>query len=210
MRLRFENCILDTERRRLTRGGLDVPIAPKAFRLLEVLAERRPRAVSRSELRDELWPDTPAGGTTLARLMCEVRAALDDQSRTPRFIRTLHRYGYAFCATADEEPAPDPATRSACAIQWGPRLVTLAPGENIIGRAADAAINITLDRVSRRHARIVVEGTRAVLEDLGSKHGTLLGDRRVEGPVELQHGDLIAIGPVLLVYRDTTREESTF
>lgn len=210
MRLRFEDCVLDTDRRRLTRGGHDVPIAPKAFRLLEFLAERRPRAVSRSELREVLWPDTPAGGTTLARLISEVRAALEDQDRPPRFIRTLHRFGYAFCAEADEEPAAPPPARSGCAIQWGPRLVTLASGENVIGRAADAAINIALDRVSRRHARIVVEGGRAVLEDLGSKHGTLLGERRVEGPVELKHGDLIGIGPVLLVYRDITRDESTF
>lgn len=210
MRLRFGDCVLDTDRRQLTRAGREVALTPKAFRLLEVLAVRRPNAVSRAELREQVWPDTPAGGTTIARLLSEVRAAIDPPAPAESFVRTIHRFGYAFADGALEEPEPD-AAPTGCAIQWGGRLVALRPGENVIGRAADAAVHIALGEISRRHARIVVDGERALLEDLGSKHGTLVADRRIEGPVELKHGDHIGVGPVLLVFRRAAAgDESTF
>jgi DNA-binding winged helix-turn-helix (wHTH) protein len=207
LRLRFGDCILDTDRRQLTRAGRPVGLTPKAFRLLEVLALRRPNAVSRAELREQVWPDTAAGGTTVARLLSEVRAAIDPPPPAESFVRTIHRFGYAFADGAFEEPeAP-----SGCAIQWEGRLVALRPGENVIGRAADAAVHIAHGEISRRHARIVIDGGRALLEDLGSKHGTIVADRRIEGPVELKHGDHIGVGPVLLVFRRAAAgDESTF
>jgi DNA-binding winged helix-turn-helix (wHTH) protein len=209
LRLRFGECVLDTGLRQLTRGGRAVPLAPKAFRLLEILAERRPRPVTQAELRKLVWPEAVVGGTTVARILCEVRAAIGDEARTARFIRTVHRFGYAFCGPAVVDAAED-ARPSACAVQWGAQLIALAPGENLIGRASDAVISISLRAVSRRHARIQVADGRAILEDLGSKHGTLVGGRRIEGPVELRHGDEIVVGPVLLIFCDSTREEPTF
>lgn len=209
MRLRFGDCVLDTDRRQLLRADREVALTPKAFRLLEVLAVRRPNAVSRAELRQQVWPDLVAGGTSIARLLSEVRAAIDPPPPADSFVRTIHRFGYAFTDGAVEEP--DAGARSGCAIQWGGRLLALRPGENVIGRAADAAVHIALGEISRRHARIVVEGERALLEDLGSKHGTIVADRRVEGTVELKHGDHIAVGPVLLVFRRASAgDESTF
>ena len=104
MRFRFGDCVLDTEQRELTRAGRPVPLLPKVMRLLEVLVERRPRVVSLSDLRGLLWPDALAGGTRVARLVNELRAALGDEARPPRFIRTVHRFGYAFCAELSEEP----------------------------------------------------------------------------------------------------------
>jgi DNA-binding winged helix-turn-helix (wHTH) protein len=209
VRLRFGECVLDTDRRQLSRADRAVALTPKAFRLLEVLAARRPNAVSRAELRERIWPDMPAGGTTIARLLSEVRAAIDPPPPAASFVRTIHRFGYAFEGAALQEPDAGPP--SGCAIQWGGRLVALRPGENVIGRAADATVHIALGEISRRHARILVEGERALVEDLGSKHGTLVADRRIEGPVELKHGDHIGVGPVLLVFRRAAvGDESTF
>ena len=209
MRLRFGECVLDTDRRQLTRAGQEVALTPKAFRLLEVLAAHRPNAVARAALREQIWPDMPAGGTTIARLLSEVRAAIDPPPPAESCVRTIHRFGYAFAGDATEEA--DAGTPSGCAIQWGTRLVALRPGENVIGRAADAAVHIALGEISRRHARIMVEGERALVEDLGSKHGTLVADRRIEGPVELKHGDHIGVGPVLLVFRRASvGDESTY
>ena len=211
MRLRFGECVLDTDRRQLTRADREVALTPKAFRLLEVLAARRPNAVARAELREQVWPDTPSGGTTIARLLSEVRAAIDPPPPAESFVRTIHRFGYAFADGAVEEPEKDAGAPSGCAIQWDGRLVALRPGENVIGRAADAAVHIALGEISRRHARILIEGERALLEDLGSKHGTIVADRRIEGPVELKHGDHIGVGPVLLVFRRASAgDESTF
>jgi DNA-binding winged helix-turn-helix (wHTH) protein len=210
MRLRFEDCVLDSERHEVTRSGDVVPLSPKAFRLLEVLAERRPRVVAKAELRPLLWPDAVVGGTSLARLVNELRAAIGDDARPPRLIRTVPRVGYAFSALAVEEveakagtPAPE------CALEWGIRQLPLPPGEHLIGRATDALVSVPSAKVSRRHARIVVAHGRAVLEDLGSKNGTYVGDRRIEGPTELRHGDRIEIGPIRLVFRTAEAEGTT-
>src|SRR6476620_3607156 len=95
MRVRLGTCVLDTDLRQLTRAAIVIPLSPKAFRLLEVLAERQPRAVSQADLRALVWPELQAGGTTLARLVNEIRSAIGDEERPPRFLRTVPRFGYA-------------------------------------------------------------------------------------------------------------------
>lgn len=208
MRLRFGDCVLDTGCRELTRAGTAIALSPKAFRLLEVLAQRRPRAVAKTELRELLWPDMQAGGTTLARVVNELRKALGDPARSARVIRTVQRFGYSFCAGATDEAVAAAVARAPYALQWGLHRLPLVAGENLIGRTSDALICVTSPRVSRRHARILVAGESVTLEDLGSTHGTYLGDRRIEGPVELKHGDRIGVGPAELVFRVSAAEGS--
>jgi DNA-binding winged helix-turn-helix (wHTH) protein len=200
VRLLFGECVLDLDRRELTRQGKKRPLSPKAYRLLEVLVERRPQAVPKGELRELLWPGVVAGGTTLARLVNEVRTALGDPARSPRTIRTVQRFGYAFSANAVEDKPQREGAPSPLSLLWGLTRFPLADGENLIGRTTDARICVTSTEVSRRHARILVSDDRALLEDLGSTHGTFLDGRRIDGPVELKHGDSIKIGPTQLVF----------
>jgi hypothetical protein len=203
----FGDCIVDTDRRELTKAGSTVSLQPKGFRLLEVLLERWPRAVSQEELRSLLWPDTQSGGTRVARVVNEVRTALGDVKKPHRLIRTLHRFGYAFCGGALEQlGGTASADAGRCALQWGIQQVPLGPGENVIGRAADALINVASLKVSRRHARILVEGGRAVIEDLGSRNGTYVDERRIDGPLELRGGEHIMVGPVLLIFRSAASD----
>jgi hypothetical protein len=188
-----------------------VSLSPKAFRLLEVLVMRRPDAVSHDELRRMLWSDAASGGTTLARLVSEIRTALGDDDDERPIVRTVHRFGYAFAeATADEERTTLPVGRYA--IRWGSQLVPLADGENLIGRALDSAIAVPSSKASRRHARIVVSTGEVVIEDLGSRNGTHVNDALIDRPVELKHGDRIRVGPAVLVFciagsPDTTSAE---
>jgi hypothetical protein len=202
VRVGFGDCVVDTDRRQLTKAGAAVALQPKAFRLLEALLERWPRAVPQQELRELLWPGS-AGGTRVARLVNELRQALGDGEKPYRIIRTVHRFGYAFCGGPLENlgGGPEPA-QGRCSVQWGIDEVPLLPGENVIGRASDALISVASLKVSRRHARIVVEGGRAVIEDLGSRNGTYVDERRIEGPVELRGGEHITVGPVLLIFRN--------
>ena len=199
MRVRFGDCVLDTGIRTLAREGKDVALSPKAFRLLEILVEQRPNAVSHADLREKLWPDTATGGTTLARLVSEVRGALGDNSDDRPAVRTVHRFGYAFAAVAAEERVTV-AVPPGCALRWGSQLVPLASGENVIGRATDALVVLPSTKVSRHHARILVANGRVILEDLGSRNGTYVGDRRIDSAVELRNGDRIGIGPALLIF----------
>ena len=86
----------DAETRQLWRGEREFHLSPKAFDLLALLVARRPAAVSKIAIRELLWPDTFVSETNLPALVAEIRAALGDDAREPRFVRTLHRIGYAF------------------------------------------------------------------------------------------------------------------
>src|SRR5262245_20576396 len=117
MRLRLGACVLDTDLRQLTRGATVIPLSPKAFRLLELLAERQPRAVSQAELRTLVWPELQAGGTTLARLVNEIRSAIGDEERPPRFVRTVPRFGYALSG-GEAESCEAAVAASGFSLEW--------------------------------------------------------------------------------------------
>lgn len=210
MRHQFGDCVLDLETRELSRGGRPLTIEPKAFRLLELLVEARPKALSKSELQDSLWPNTYVSEGSLARLVAQIRAAIGDRAERPRFIRTVHGYGYAFSGEVVASDRPRSARQGLhCRLVWGEREIALAPGENILGRDPDALVWIDLDSVSRRHARIVVSGMTATLEDLGSKNGTYLRGEKIGEPKALQEGDSIRFGSVTLTLRAVSGEGST-
>src|SRR6266851_7428300 len=98
MTIRFGECVLDVGSRQLWRAGTTVHLSPKAFELLKLLVERRPDAVSKSELHQRIWPETFVTDDSLSRLVAELRDAMGDNARSPRFVRTLHGFGYAFSA----------------------------------------------------------------------------------------------------------------
>ncbi len=102
MSFRFGDFELDQERRQLLRSGRPVLLEPKAYELLSVLLERRPRALSRAQIRDAIWAGSSISESTLGGVVTSIRQALDDDSRHPRFIRTVHGFGYAFCGEARE------------------------------------------------------------------------------------------------------------
>jgi hypothetical protein len=71
-----------------------------------------------------------------------------------------------------------------------------------VGRAAGNEIVITSRRVSRKHARLLRQDWRVILEDLGSTNGTYLNGERVQAPVQLRDEDRIKVGDVVFVFHD--------
>lgn len=203
MRLAFGDCVFDSEVRMLLRAGEPVHLGPKAFRLLELLLEQRPRVLSKEEIVSNLWPDTFVSDGSLANLVTEVRSALGDTAGHPRFVRTVHRVGYSFCADAvDAAPRPyEVRMPAAFRLVSGDREFALDEGESIIGRAAECAVRLDSGTVSRHHARLRVTDGRAVLEDLDSKNGTFVGGRRIEGPTVLADKDRVRFGSAALTFR---------
>jgi DNA-binding winged helix-turn-helix (wHTH) protein len=196
--LRFDAFTFDGPASQLLRAGRPLHHSPKAFDLLAALLAARPRALSRDELMRALWPDTFVSRTSVAQLVGELRAALGDDAQAPRFVRTVHRFGYAWTA---EAAAADPGAQAGgFRLLWGASEIPLREGENVIGRAVGSAVRIASPRVSRRHARITVAGPRAELEDLRSRNGTFLGRRRITAPVALSDGDEIVVGPAVLTF----------
>ena len=98
----FGDFAFDQERRQLLRSGEPVPLETKAYELLALLLSRRPNALSKAQIRDVLWPGTFVSESALARLVTQLRAACGDDAQTPRFIRTVHGFGYAFCGDVHE------------------------------------------------------------------------------------------------------------
>ena len=210
-RVHFDEWTFDGDARELVRRSRRVHLSPKAFDLLGLLIASRPRAVSKDEIQDHLWPQTFVWESNLAGLVKEIRAALGEDARAPRYVRTVHRFGYAFSGTAIEAAhgGAATATPSRNRLVWGPREVTLCEGENVLGRASDAAAWIDSTSVSRHHARILVDGARATLEDLGSKNGTWLRGQRLSSPMPLADGDEIRVGSVRLTFHVLAGESST-
>ena len=210
MELHFGAFTLDTLTRQLCRGADEIHISPKAFALLLELVERRPEALTKAALQESLWPDTFVVEANLSNLVAEIRAALEDDVRQPRFIRTVHGFGYAFCGTVGGDPAAEAQRVVApCVLVCSGRLYPLAEGENVLGREGDAASWFDSTSVSRRHARIVVTDGKALLEDLASKNGTFLGDVRVSAPVPLEDGAEIRLGSLRVTFRWTLAQPST-
>jgi hypothetical protein len=90
MRVRFGECVLDSDTRQLTVRGKAVHFSLKALQFLELLLESRPKAISKSEIHERLWPGTFVSDGTLASLLVEVRSAIGDSARQLRFARTVH------------------------------------------------------------------------------------------------------------------------
>lgn len=209
LRVRFGDCVFDAESRLVTRRGGPLPLSPKGFALLHLLIEKRPGAVPRQELQDLLWPETFVAHTSLARVVSELRTALGDDPKEPRFIRTVHGFGYAFAGEASGAEVPWKGVAFPCSLLWGTREIPLIEGENLIGRAVECVVRIDGRQVSRRHARIEITRRHAMIEDLGSKNGTLVGGRRIASAVALREGDDITIGSVVLIYRGSAGDGST-
>lgn len=202
MRIRFGDCVFDSSARQVVREGKPIQLSPKALELLGALLLNRPRALSRHELCDLLWPSTYVSYASLARTVNELRRAIGDQAKSRRFVRTVHGFGYAFSGPAlDDQAKPNADDVVASGVLWRGREIGLSEGDNLVGRAPDCQVRIDSPRISRHHALIRVAGAQALIQDLGSKNGTYVRSKRTEGPTPLADGDEICLGSAVLVFR---------
>lgn len=208
MVLDFETFRIDFDRRQLFRGAKEIHLSPKALQLLRVLIQARPNAVSKAEIHEQLWPATFVAESNLASIVNELRRALDDDVHAPKYIRTIHAFGYAFSA---EPNAPGAVAHAGpvARLVWEKAELPLFAGRNIIGRDADAAVRVDDRTISRHHAAIVIDGGRATIEDLQSKNGTFRDGKRVTAAVELHDGSVVEVGSVRMVYQEISTLSTT-
>lgn len=210
MSYRFGSFILDYDTRQLLGGGEEIHLSPKAFELLTILLANRPRAVSKAELQERLWPSTFVEETNLAGLVAEIRRAIGDSATKPQYVRTVYRFGYRFVGDVVEAVGAARPERSGLRLflVLDNHPTALLEGTNVIGRAPDAAIQCDAVGVSRHHARIIVSNGEATLEDLGSKNGTFHQQKRITS-ARLSDGDEIRIGTVTLTFRIEAAQKPT-
>jgi DNA-binding winged helix-turn-helix (wHTH) protein len=210
-RVCFGDFVLDPETHELCRGGDPIPLSPKAYQLLEILVESRPKALSKITLQERLWPDTFVVEKNLVNLIAEIRQSLGDNPTHPRFVRTVHRFGYAFQVPPAETPADNGTSGAAVRFRllWADGRAGLGEGEHLLGRDPDLELFLDSPGISRRHALIRIAGDEATVEDLGSKNGTFVADRRLDSPTRLVDGDLIRVGSVQLTFNAIRATAST-
>ena len=199
MRLSFGDFVIDVDERRLLLRGQEVRLTPKAFDLLTLLIENRPKALAKQEIFDRLWPRTFVTENNLATLIADLRSALGDHASEPRFIRTVYAYGYSFVGQA-VEPRAESATGKLprwILVSEG-REIPLREGENVLGRTGPGVIALESSTISRHHARLTITNGEAVIDDLGSKNGTWVGPVEVSGPTPLRSGNAIRLGSLVV------------
>jgi DNA-binding winged helix-turn-helix (wHTH) protein/tetratricopeptide (TPR) repeat protein len=111
-RIVFDRFSLDLINECLWRGSDEIKIRPKAFAVLNYLLNRSGQLVTKEELLNAVWPETFVGDAVLKVTVGQLREALDDDPKSPRFIETSHRRGYRFIgeiAVPKQEPEPERA-----------------------------------------------------------------------------------------------------
>jgi hypothetical protein len=174
--------------------------------------------VDRAQIQAALWKrdvfvDHEAAINTAIR---KLRRALGDRPERPQFIQTVVGKGYRFVAAVQEErPSPVPPPHEPprrfpkYSIRRGDEEYPLAEGGNVIGREPDAQVYIDHPSVSRRHARISIGRNGAVIEDLGSRNGTYLDGRRIDGRADLHPRAVIGAGPITMTFEVLSAPAST-
>jgi DNA-binding winged helix-turn-helix (wHTH) protein/Tol biopolymer transport system component len=130
---RFDGVEIDAQNLRVTVGSEIRPLEPKSFRLLLFLVENPGRVLSKEEIMGVVWPDAFVSDNSLARAITQIRKALDDDPKAPRYIETVPSVGYRFLAdckgeereSSETPPAPEPATPPR-RISFNPWIVAAA------------------------------------------------------------------------------------
>lgn len=117
VRYRFDAFALSPRQRLLLRDGCPVPLIPKYFDLLVLLVRHRNEAVSKQQIFGEIWSDVVVTDGALSQAVRTLRRTLNDNSREPRFIRTVSRHGYQFVwSEVVEEPDDERIAAGASAV----------------------------------------------------------------------------------------------
>ena len=106
---RFDDHVLDADRRELRVEGDVVTTQPKVFDLLLYLIRNRSRAVDKDEIQDAIWPRSIVTETALTRAVMKARRAVGDDADRQAVIRTVHGHGYRFVAELADEPVESTA-----------------------------------------------------------------------------------------------------
>jgi DNA-binding winged helix-turn-helix (wHTH) protein len=158
---RFGPFLADRTAYRVREGERVLELTPKLLDLLFHLLDRPATLVTREALLDAVWPGANVTDNALAQAISELRAALDDDPSSPRYIRTVARRGYRFVANVarDAPSALDTTPRAARIVD--PAAIAVLDFENVAGDPGIAwlgkgiAETVTSDLAARSPMRVV-------------------------------------------------------
>jgi DNA-binding winged helix-turn-helix (wHTH) protein len=152
--IRFDQFELDAKRRELRRNGLQVELPPQALKVLVILAERPGEVVTRTEIKEALWPGQSHGDfdSRLNFAIKKLREALGDDAEQPRYVQTVRNSGYRFVA-----PVWEPDTHTAVSLESVTRS-----GASEVGILPESAL-VAGSGLRLHHGRLVLVLAAAVL-----------------------------------------------
>jgi predicted ATPase len=139
---------LDALNAQLWRGDRQITLRRKTFDVLLYLVDRPAQLVTKAALLDTVWAGVTVSDSMPAICVKELRKALDDEAKTPRFIETVHGRGYRFVAKVTID-APAEAKREPPAARKSPKPI-------VVGREVELA------QLQSRYSE-VLEGQRRVV-----------------------------------------------
>lgn len=162
MRFGFKDCVLDLERRELTRGSETVSIGPRVFDLLAYLVQNRERVVSKDDLLDAVWSGRTVSESTLTSHINAVRKAIGDSGEEQHLVRTLPRKGFRFVGEVTEDrsapgapsAAPPLSDESHTTLLCNKPSIVVLPFQNLSGNPeqsyfADGVVEEIITALSR-------------------------------------------------------------
>jgi DNA-binding winged helix-turn-helix (wHTH) protein len=172
-RYRFSEFILSPRRRVLIRNGRELPLIPRYFDLLVFLVERRSEAVHRREIFERIWNDVIVSDSALSQAIRTIRRVLEDDSREPRFVRTVSRHGYrfVFADVVEEDDEGDwPHDRQVTTTQPVAPEPTQDPFEPLLNRITREARGSSDEEDQREAAELLhALGTSEAMRRLGTR-----------------------------------------
>ena len=94
---------LDTKKREILFSGDALNIQPRVYELILLLVSHHDQALDKNMIQEAIWPNQILSETSLSRLVMKARKALDDSSDNPKYIRTVHGFGFQFIAKVSEQ-----------------------------------------------------------------------------------------------------------
>jgi len=215
-RIIFDPFSLDLVNECLWRGSQGIKLRPKAFAVLNYLLERPGQLVTKEELLNAVWPETFVGEAVLKVTIRQLREALGDDPKSPRFIETAHRRGYRFIgkiAESGQTPASNQEVRSNKAVLVSAMRAADSP-QGVVGRdKALSRMRSWLEKMLGGERQIVfVTGEAGIgktaLVDMFAR--SLASDRNIRigrGQCLEQYGTSEAYLPVLEAISRLCREQ---
>jgi DNA-binding winged helix-turn-helix (wHTH) protein len=174
VRYRFGEFSLSQRRRVLLRNGREQPLIPRYFDLLVFLIERRAEAVHRRDIFDRIWSDVIVSDSALSQAIRTIRRVLGDDSREPRFVRTVSRHGYQF-VFADVVEEDDEGEWHAAVVAPADRVspeAVLDPYEPLLQRLTRLTASASEEEEQREAAELLhALGTSEALRRIGTRPG---------------------------------------
>lgn len=100
----FDHYQVDPSRASLVKDGAEYYLRPKVLKVLYYLLEHRDRVVGKQELLDAIWPGTMVTDDVLTQCVSDLRKALGDDPRSPKYLRTIPKQGFRFVAAVEQIP----------------------------------------------------------------------------------------------------------